>query len=84
MAKGNPPVSLVLGLLPYAGPHQRPAVPAAEIVRLLAVLLPPFVEALAGDDAAPLLQVAAELPPPQAVRAGIQKRRAWLAVLRSD
>jgi len=45
-------VALVFRLLPDAREHERLAVPAGEIIRLLAPFIPPFIEAVGGNDTA--------------------------------
>src|SRR3982075_1686137 len=66
-------------LLPNGRQHQRPAVFAAEIIGLLAPLLPPLIKPLRRNDAALFLQVGAKLPSAHSVRARVEQRRAGLA-----
>ena len=47
----GPFVALVFRFLPDAREHQRLAVLAGEIIRLLAAFIPPFVESVGGNDA---------------------------------
>jgi hypothetical protein len=51
---------------------------AAEVIGLLASFIAPFIETLAGNDAAPFLEVLAELPLAHAIRADVQQRRSGL------
>ncbi len=72
--KRDTAVAFVLGNLPNAPQHQRLAVLAAEVIRLLASFIAPFIEPLAGNDAAPFLEMFAELPLAHAVGADIKQR----------
>ena len=69
--KRNTAVAFVLGNLPNAGQHQRFAVLAAEVIRLLASFIPRFIEPLARNNAAPFLEMLAELSLAHAVRTNI-------------
>src|SRR3981081_1176751 len=75
MGKRDTAVAFVLGNLPNARQHQRLAVLVAEVIRLLASLIPPFREPLAGNDAAPFFEMLSELSLAHAVRANIKQRR---------
>ena len=75
MGKRDTAVAFVLGNLPNARQHQRLAVLVAEVIRLLASFIPPFIEPLAGNDAAPFFEMLSELSLAHAVRANIKQRR---------
>ena len=55
-------VAFVFRLLPDAREHEQFAVLAVEIIRLFAPFIPPFIEAVGGNDTTLLLEMRPELP----------------------
>ena len=73
-------VAFVFRLLPDAREHEQFAVLAVEIIRLFAPFIPPFIEAVGGNDTTLLLEMRPELPFSHSIGARIQQRRTRLSV----